>query len=286
MARPIRIEYAGGLYHVTSRGNARQHIFLDDGDYRLFLKTLGDVVERFRWIIHAYCLMGNHYHLLIETPQANLSMGMRQLNGVFTQKYNRRHERTGHLFQGRFKAFIIDKDAYILELSRYIVLNPVRAGLVSSVEEWPWSSYRAMAGSQISEPFIHTDWLLGLFSDIKSQARRLYISFVNEGAVVESPLKAAKGGLLVGSPSFVEKFRDALAVSDAGEESVRREKYAARPPITEIFTSQDRDEAIRNAVIKWGYKLKEVADYAGLHYSRVSRIAHLKAEGEKAKNKT
>ncbi|MBN1382435.1 MAG: transposase [Deltaproteobacteria bacterium] len=286
MARPIRIEYEGGFFHVTSRGNARQEIFLEAGDYRLFLEVLGDVVERYRWIIHAYCLMGNHYHLLIETPQANLSLGMRQLNGVFTQKYNRRHGRTGHLFQGRYKAFIVDKDAYLLELSRYIVLNPVRAGMVESAEEWPWSSYRATVGIETAEQFLHTDWLLSLFFNLKSEARRLYMSFVHEGIGIESPLKSAKGGLFVGNDSFVERFREAPAISGAGTESVRREKYAARPPIDEIFTSHSRDDAIYNAVEIWGYTLKEVADYAELHYSRVSRIVFLKKEEKKAKNKT
>jgi putative transposase len=273
MARPIRIEYEGGFYHVTSRGNARQDIFLGDDDFRLLLKTLADVVERYQWIVHAYCLMSNHYHLLLETPQANLSAGMRQLNGVFTQKYNRRYKRTGHLFQGRFKAFIVDRDSYILELSRYIILNPVRAGMVSSVEEWPWSSYRAMAGLATREPFVHTDWILGIFSDVKSQAQSEYISFVHDGLGIDSPLKAAKGGLFVGNETFVGKFRELLEASAAGEELVRREKYAARPPLKEIFNSPDRDAGIHAAVIKWGYTLKEVGDYVGLHYSRVSRVA-------------
>jgi putative transposase len=286
MARPIRIEFEGGFYHVTSRGNARQDIFLSRDDYQIFLKALEDVVERYQWIVHTYCLMSNHYHLLIETPQANLSMGMRQLNGVFTQKYNRRHNRTGHLFQGRFKAFVVDKDAYILELSRYVVLNPVRAAMVSSAEAWPWSSYRAMAGLDISGPLLHTDWLLGLFSDIKSQARHLYISFVQAGLEMDSPLKTAKGGLILGNEAFVERFRELLEESAKGEESVRREKYAARPSLKEIFESPDRDEAIHDAVLKWGYKLKEVSEHAGLHYSSVSRLASLTAESEKAKNKT
>ena len=156
--------------------------------------------------------------------------------------------------------------------------------MVSSAEEWPWSSYRAMAGLETSEPFVHTDWILGLFSGIKSQARSSYISFVHDGVGKDSPLKAAKGGLFVGNETFVGKFRELLGASAAGEESVRREKYAARPPLKEIFNSLnslDRDAGIHDAVIKWGYTLKEVGDYVGLHYSRVSRVAK-----NKAKNKT
>lgn len=174
MARPIRIEFEGGFYHVTSRGNARQDIFADAEDYRTFLIILADGVERYRWLLHTYCLMDNHYHLLIETPQANLSRGMRQLNGVYTQKYNRRHDRVGHLFQGPYKALIVEKDAYLLELSRYIASNPVRAKMVSSLEDWSWSSYGATAGMKPQESFLHTDRLLGLFSPSKVQARGLY----------------------------------------------------------------------------------------------------------------
>jgi putative transposase len=137
MSRPLRLELAGALYHVTSRGNARNLIYLQDDDFELFLQILANVCERYNWVVHAYCLMNNHYHLLVETPYANLSQGMRQLNSVFTQSKNRKHHRVGHLFQGRYKAILIDKDAYLLELCRYIVLNPVRANMVSSPEEWP-----------------------------------------------------------------------------------------------------------------------------------------------------
>lgn len=129
MARPLRIEFPGAVYHVTSRGHAKQVIFLDVRDYADFLEVLCFVVKRFNWILHAYCLMSNHYHLLIETPDGNLSRGMRQLNGIYTQQFNRRHSRVGHVLQGRYKAILVDKENYLLELCRYIVLNPVRAGI-------------------------------------------------------------------------------------------------------------------------------------------------------------
>ena len=130
MARPLRIEYPGALYHVTSRGDRQEAIFDDDQDRTAFLNVLSEVVSRFRWHCHAFCLMGNHYHLMIETPEANLTKGMRHLNGVFTQWSNRRHKRSGHLFQGRYKAILVDRDSYFLELARYIVLNPVRAAMI------------------------------------------------------------------------------------------------------------------------------------------------------------
>jgi REP element-mobilizing transposase RayT len=136
MSRPLRLEFAGALYHITSRGNGRNLIYLQDDDFELFLQILANVCERYNWVVHAYCLMNNHYHLLVETPDANLSQGMRQLNGVFTQSMDRKHHRVGHLFQGRYKTILVDKDAYLLELCRYIVLNPVRASIVNSPEEY------------------------------------------------------------------------------------------------------------------------------------------------------
>ena len=132
MARPLRIEFDGALYHVTSRGNKREDIYLDDIDRLIFLDVLAEVCRRFNWVCHAYCQMTNHYHLLIETPDANLSLGMRHLNGVYTQKFNYHHDRVGHVFQGRYKGILVEKEAHLLELARYIVLNPVRARMVGN----------------------------------------------------------------------------------------------------------------------------------------------------------
>jgi putative transposase len=137
VARPLRIEFPGALYHVTSRGNAREAIVRDDADRQMWLAVLGEVLSRGHWLCHAYCLMDNHYHLLVETPEADLSYGMRQLNGVYTQRFNRQHGRVGHVFQGRFKAILVERDSYLLELSRYIVLNPVRARMVTHPKRYP-----------------------------------------------------------------------------------------------------------------------------------------------------
>ena len=136
MARPLRIEYPGAIYHVTSRGDGREAIYLDDGDREEFLSVFEDVIRRMNWKCSAYCLMENHYHLLVETPDGNLSRGMRQLNGVYTQRFNRLHDRSGHVFQGRYKAILVERDSHLKELCRYVVLNPVRAGMVDRPEEW------------------------------------------------------------------------------------------------------------------------------------------------------
>ncbi|WP_223261204.1 transposase [Methylophilus medardicus] len=141
MARPLRIELEDGLYRVTSRGDGQEDIYLSDDDRLLWLDLLGEVCKRFNWVCHAYYQMSNHYHMVIETAEANLSRGMRHLNGVYTQRFNRSHQRVGHVFHGRFKAIVVDKDAYLLELSRYVVFNPVRAHMVDHACDWPWSSY-------------------------------------------------------------------------------------------------------------------------------------------------
>jgi len=176
MARPLRIEYEGAIYHVTSRGNGRSEIYRSDEDRVMFLDVLAHVVDRFGWICHAYCLMDNHYHLMIETPQANLSRGMRQLNGMYTQRFNRNHKLVGHVYQGRFTSIVVDKDAYLLALSRYIARNPVAAGMVDDVLDWPWSSCRATAGKIFAPKFLTIDWLLSQFG--QSNTPDSYINFV------------------------------------------------------------------------------------------------------------
>lgn len=182
MSRPLRIELSGGVYHVTSRGDGREDIYFSDQDREVWLGVLGEVCRRFNWLCHAYCLMTNHYHLVVETPEGNLSQGMRQLNGVYTQYVNRTHQRVGHVFQGRYKAILVEKDSYLLELARYVVLNPVRAGIVQTAADWPWSSDGAMIGEAIPQPWLQTDWLLRQFGRAKGPARAGYADFVRAGS--------------------------------------------------------------------------------------------------------
>ncbi|MGG7056547.1 REP-associated tyrosine transposase, partial [Nitrosomonas sp. ANs5] len=177
MARPLRIEFPGGLYHVTSRGDRREEIYLDDADRINWLTLFGQVCKRFNWVCHAYCLMDNHYHIVVETLEGNLSRGMRQLNGVYTQTFNRAHNRVGHVYQGRYKAILVEKESYLLELSRYVVLNPVRAGRVKDVEQWPWSSYSAMIGKSSRPEWLQTDWMLSQFGKQRKRAAAAYRDF-------------------------------------------------------------------------------------------------------------
>jgi REP element-mobilizing transposase RayT len=178
VARPPRINVPNGIYHVTSRGNRRQPVFLDDRDRDVFLGMLATLGVRRRWRCHGYCLMPNHYHLVIETPQADLSSGMQFLNGGYADHFNFRHRMDGHLFQGRFHAVLVETDPHLAELSRYLALNPVRAGLAAGARGWRWSSYPAIAEGRPSPPFVDVDAILGLFGRDPERARRSFVDFV------------------------------------------------------------------------------------------------------------
>lgn len=273
MSRPLRIQYENALYHVTSRGNGRSPIFLDDEDRCAFIEILAKVVEQYTLVIYAYCLMGNHYHLLVRTPKANLSTGMRQLNGLYAQYFNRRHEKVGHLFQGRFSAILIKDEDRLLTVARYVVLNPVRAGLTDKPEKWRWSSYRGTAGINEPPSFIDADQVLCHFSEKRKLACRQYIEFVNNGYEEDSPLANAKGGIIARGKGVVE-VTAARLMGEISREVPNRERFADRPELEEIFADNDRDIGIYYAYRKHGYKLREIGEFLGLHYSVVSKIAH------------
>lgn len=276
MARPLRIEFPGAIYHVTSRGNAQASIFLDDIDRSTFLAVLGLTMRRFNVICHAYCLMTNHFHLLLETPDANLSKAMRQFNSVYTQAFNRRHGRVGHVLQGRFKSIIVDRDAYLLELCRYIVLNPVRAGMVKEPGKYPWSSYRATAGLGKKPGFLGVDWVLEQFGADRVQARKEYRLFVKAGLDAESPWNNLKGQCLLGDDTFLEKLFPLLKNKSALKEIPRVQRFADRPALADILHDREdraqRDAAIFKACQEYGYSQAQIAATTGLHYSTVSKI--------------
>jgi len=208
MARQLRLEYEGALYHVTARGNGRQDIYLDDTDRRRFLELLGDEVEQQHWRCYAYCLMGNHYHLLLETPEGNLSCGMRRLNGRYTQELNRRHQRVGHVLQGRFKSILVEKEGYLLELCRYIVLNPVRARVVRQVQDWRWSSYGARVGRESGPGWLDVGGVHRLFHRTKGEAQQRYLQFVREGVDAPSPWAEVRGQIFLGREPFLKTMAE------------------------------------------------------------------------------
>jgi putative transposase len=278
MSRPLRLEFPGAIYHVTARGNARAAIFFDDEDRQLLLDVLAECINRFGWLCHAYCLMDNHYHLLIETPEGNLSAGMRQLNGIYTQRFNRRHDHVGHVFQGRFQAILVERESYLLELCRYVVLNPVRARMVLYPAQYVWSSYPAMIGAVPKSPWLYTDWLLGQFGNARANARRGYAQFVSEGIDMPSPWAALKGQVLLGTQCFVESLLPLIAKKRDLKESPKAQRLIHRPDLKTMFSAEVntnkklRDETIRKAYLECGYPMAAIARRLGIHYSTVSKI--------------
>jgi putative transposase len=272
MARPLRLEFAGALYHVTARGDRREDIFIDEADRERFLAVLAEVESDFNWALHAYCLMDNHYHLLIETPDGNLSKGMRQLNGVYTQRFNRRHGRVGHVFQGRFKAILVQKESYLLELARYIVLNPVRARMVRDASRWRWSSYRATAGLIEKPQWLHIDGVLSAFSSRRVTAIARYAAFVAEGKNQPSPWEQLRNQVFLGSEEFVAKRLAQVVPDESLSEVPALQRRPIPPALMQLASNYPRDDAIGRAYASGGYSLKEIGDHFGVHYSRVSQI--------------
>ena len=292
MARQLRLEYKGALYHITSRGNARAEIYLDDEDRTRFLGVLGQEVEQQGWQCYAYCLMDNHYHLLVETPEPNLSKGMRRLNQVYTQAFNRRHGRVGHVLQGRYKAIIVDKDNYLLELCRYIVLNPVRAGMVKTAKDWRWSSYRATAGLASVVDWLQTDRVLGLFGRGRALSQRRYREFVKQGKAQPSPWKALRGQVFLGNERFLESM-DRLLQGRHLDNVPREQTLPARPDkdrvldiIAGVYNVTHKDIVTRRhaesyQTAAWllrraaNLSLKDTADVFGVSPSRISHIQRM-----------
>ena len=280
MARPLRLEFPGALYHVTTRGNARQDIFVDDEDRQRFLDVLTRVVARFHLLLHAYCLMDNHFHLVVETPDANLSRAMRQLNGVYTQAFNRHHGRVGHVLQGRFKAIVVDRESYLLELCRYVVLNPVRAKTTRKPETYRWSSYRATAGLVSAPAFLTGDWVLAQFGRQRATAQRKYRAFVVEGIGHGSPWEQVQGQVLLGSERFIERLTVEFRDKRPFKEIPRHQRFATRPPLRHLFPAGSRadrarrNEAICRAHLEHGYSLSDIGRVVDLHYSTISRLVN------------
>ena len=236
MARPLRIEFPGALYHVMSRGNERKPIVRDNTDREKRLDWLRRTVETYGWRLHAFVLMDNHEHLFVETPEPNLSAGMQLLNGSYTGYFNRRHGRSGHLFQGRFRGHLIEEEGYFLEVSRYIHLNPVRAKCVARPEHYRWSSYRGYLRASKALPWMTYVRVLGEFGRNATKSRRAYGRFVRAGVEdpPRSPFADALGGLLLGSQEFVARMRGLLRDRPYDEALPQLEQLRPRPSLAEI----------------------------------------------------
>jgi len=292
VSRPLRIEYPGAFYHVTSRGNERRTLFQSNRDREKFLSYLESTHERYGAVIHVYCLMGNHYHLLLETPRGNLSKILHYVNGAYTTYFNIKRSRSGHLFQGRFKGILVDRDEYCKELSRYVHLNPVRAGMVKTPLEYPWSSYRYFVGRDKKPEWLTTDFILGDFGGEGGRGFKKYREYVErqENKEFDNPFKNVIASTLLGSREFIDRIK---------LEYLEKKEIDRRdlPALKKILIGPSL-ESIEKAVIKRvgrsdplfkkiciylsyqrsGLNLREIGEYFGMQRSTISQLSRRFAE--------
>ena len=285
MARPLRIEYPGAFYHVTSRGNEQKDVFKSRKDREQFLSYLASATERYGAVVHVYCLMSNHYHLLLETPAGNLAQIMRHINGAYTTYYNVKRKRAGHLFQGRYKAILVEADSYAAELSRYIHLNPVRVGMVARAEDYEWSSYRQYIGLTTSPAWLKTNFILGYFGG--TDAERAYQQFVSDalGQERESPMQKVVAATILGSPAFVRAISRQHLAERQPDRHVPAVKRLNRPTLDGIIAAIERemgtdDRLTRNVNIYFchrysGARLREIGERFGLSDAAVSQASRM-----------
>ena len=288
MSRPLRITYPGAFYHITTRGNEGRQIFKDVRDREKFLSYLESAAQRYRASVHVYCLMRNHYHFLLETPAGNLPEIMHHINGAYTTYFNVKRQRSGHLFHGRYKAILVEKDQYAKELSRYIHLNPVRAKIVGTPEQYPWSSYGYFIGLRKSPEWLARDFILSYFGDKVSRAQKGYRNFVNAmvGQKFKSPSERVVSSTILGTEDFVESIRDRYLAKrefDSNLPALRELLGRGRPSIQEIMNevelifSQDRLLTRRVGLYLCqrytGEKLKEIGKYFRIGESGVSQAS-------------
>lgn len=266
-----RLEFAGAVYHVTSRGDRQQAIYFNDADRAEWLQILGLICARFNFVVHGYCQMTNHYHLLVETVEGNLSQGMRLLNGLYSRYVNRRHELVGHLFQGRYKAILIQREQYLLAVIRYVALNPVRAGMVSSPDDWRWSSHHLLMHHGRLPEWLNTHWTLGQFGRQGTDPLSAYHQFVLSGAGMPSPISGARHQLVLGDDDFVARYRlasDGLPL----QEVARAQRRLTALPLAEYQRQYpERDMAMAQAYGSTAYTMAQIAAHFQVSYRTVSR---------------
>lgn len=296
MGRPLRIEYAGALYHITSRGNERKKIFLEDGDRKKFLGILEDYYDRYEILIRSYVLMNNHYHLILETPKGSLLKVMHGLNGGYTGYFNRKYGRSGHLFQGRDKGIIIDKDTYLIPLSRYVHLNPVKAKIVEGPEEYRWSSYPGYIGKGKENGWVEYSWILSQFGRGRLRAKRRYRGYTEEALKkkIENPLKCLHSQVILGGEEFIKGIKGMLTGKGLSQEIIERKRLIEYPLLDEVVRRVAKAFKIDEGVIRakggrantarrvalyltqryTGLSNNAIGDlFGGIHYSEVSKVS-------------
>lgn len=283
MSRPLRIEYPGAFYHVINRGLERREIFRSKPDYEYFLDLLLQLHEKYGLWVHSYCLMPNHYHLYLETPNGHLSKIMRQLDGHYTQKFNKKYARVGPLMQGRYKAVLVEQDSYSLQLSKYIHLNPVKAKIVRTPEEFVWSSYSAFIGKPKTPDFLKTTWLLGQFNKSVKKSQKAFKAFTLQDMEDWSPEKETYKGLILGSSDFISQIQDTYLAGKSDPEIPKLKVVQKQLPteqIRKLITALETDKNTANKLFIFALKkhssltLNEIGAAAGgLTYMAVSKIA-------------
>jgi len=266
MSRPLRLEFENALYHITSRGNERRSIFRSDRDRKTFLAFLGQTAQRFGWSITAYVLMTNHFHLVIQTPQPNLSRGMHWLNSTYAGWFNRSRKRCGHLFQGRFKAFLIEKEAYFAEVLRYVVLNPVRAHMVERPEDYKWSSYRATAGYNDAPDWLDLKSALEFFHPDRGEARANYKDFVCAKVDVDECLwSKLTNRIYLGTEEWTMKVRNIVETKPRSTDHPREQRAVGRPAMHQIVEAVGKAAGTSAAWVREtrGNALRRLAAWIG-----------------------
>ncbi|UCG38027.1 MAG: transposase [bacterium] len=280
MARPIRLQFPGAIYHISARGNRGEDIFIDDSDRTLFLKLLADNAKRLNWLCHAYCLMDNHYHLLLETPEGILSGGMRHLNSVYAGRFNRRYGQAGHVFQGRFTARLIDGTGDLLSTARYICRNPVEAKVVDDAADWRWSSYRATVGKERAPEFLTTDLVLNCLSTRHSLAREFFSRLVHTDLGKNCERMPDFIRQMSTDPTLSNRLRPIIDMRQSSGSVQRKQRILSRPPLENLFMGLDagqreqRDAVIRDAFRHYGYRQTEIGRFLNLDRSTISRIVN------------
>ena len=292
MSRPLRIQYPGAFYHVTSRGNERRDIFKSDRDRERFLEYLQGAAQRYGAVFHCYCLMRNHYHMLLETPDGNLSRIMQHINGAYTTYFNVKRKRSGHLFQGRYHAILVDADAYALELSRYIHLNPVRAGAAQRPEEHAWSSYCHYVGDRDAPGWLHTETILACLASTENATGR-YRQFVKEKleSGCPNPLQNVVAGAVLGNEAFVERIRGGHLPKEADDRNLPGRRILQRQrtveQIVRVVAQQVTREPLARKICTHlchrhsGEKLRDLGEYFGLSESGVTQASRRLADAAK-----
>lgn len=280
MARSARVQFPGAVYHIWARGNHQENIYFSDQDRKLFIRLLAATAKRMNWICHAYCLMTNHYHLLLETPDGLLSNGMSYVNGVYTQKINRRYGLTGHLFQERFHSKLIDGNPQFLATVRYIIRNALEANMVEDAGDWPWSSYRATTGQEKPPDFLMVDQVLSLLSNDRRTAQKIFREFIHTKDNEEALLNMSHQIVESIKISTINRAAPSIDIHRSLRPVPRKQKIIGRPSLETMFEGigcydhEKRNHAIMRAYQQYAYTQSEIGNFLGLHRASISRIAN------------